>query len=153
MDDQAHDRVEKFLFSLISLNSLFIYKFLLQLLGLYISTERSQASMEVSPQASMHWAQDPPSLPHRLSLLGLLLKFTNLAPGRPRSQRPRQVHALLQILYIKWKARSKKDTLFILLEEDGSGTEGGGMRSGLGHGQKENQKGFMVMVSQWVLYE
>lgn len=71
MDGQAHDRVEKFLFSLISLNSLFIYKFLLQLLGLYISTERSQASMEVSPQGK--YALSP----------GSPISSTQAFPARP----------------------------------------------------------------------
>lgn len=45
------------------------------------------------------------------------------------------------------KNRVERDTLGMVLEECGSGTEGGDMRSGLGQVQTENQKGFIIMVS------
>lgn len=84
MNDQAHDRVEEFLFSLI-LKLLFIYKFLLWHLGPHISTERRGVRhlWKLLPRASLYWAQDSLSLPHMLSLLNLLLRFTNLEQAEP----------------------------------------------------------------------
>lgn len=46
------------------------------------------------------------------------------------------------------KNRVERDILSMVLEDCGTGTEGGDMRSDMGLGQMKNHKGFIVMVSE-----
>ena len=116
MNDQATDRVEEFLFSLIQ-KLLYIYKFLLRPLFPHISTERRGVRhlWEPLPRASLYLAQDSLSLPHMISLHSLLLNLTNLAAGRASSQRPWEVQDPYSFEKCPiWKTSVEKDTLYMV---------------------------------------
>lgn len=93
------------------------------------------------PGVSLSWAQGSLSLPQRLSLISLPLRFIDLAAHTSRDQRPGQVPdpcSFAEMLSTKAKTRVEKDTLYMLLEECGS--EGGrGHESGNWQGQSDSQ--------------
>lgn len=93
------------------------------------------------PGVSLSWAQGSLSLPQRLSLISLPLRFIDLAAHTSRGQRPGQVPdpcSFAEMLSTKGKTKVEKDTLYMLMEECGS-ERGRGHESGNWQGQSDSQ--------------